>query len=73
MESNTFSSPKIFRVFGLEWETVLLSERLNIDWAEFVERKGLGIRAKGDKWYEVGIYEVTDEKKWIFTKLKYGF
>lgn len=71
MESNMFSCQEIFRAFGFEWEYFLLLGN-NIDWAEFVERKDLGIRAKDDKRYGVVLYEITDEKKWVFTKLKYG-
>lgn len=71
MVSNMFSCQEIFRVFGFEWESFLLLNN-NIDWAEFVERKDLGIRAKDDKRYGVVLYEITDEKKWLFTKLKYG-
>ncbi len=62
MESKILRSEKIFKTFKEEW----LSSR--IWWSNFINNKDLGIR------YDYSNkYFITDEKKWMLTKLKYGF
>lgn len=54
------SADKIVDAFFEEYRFSML------DWKEFLNSKDLGI-ALIDGWYTI-----TDEKKWVLTKIKYG-
>ncbi len=44
-------------------------------WKSFIDSKNLGIEfmSKTGPWPLVHIYKIVDKKKWLLTKLKYGF
>lgn len=59
-EDEDLSAEKIVDAFFEEYRFSML------DWKEFLNSKDLGI-ALIDGWYTI-----TDEKKWVLTKIKYG-
>jgi len=60
-----FIAPYIDNFFMYEWYAIQLN------WDDFIIYKDLGIVSVGKRtqW----TYQIVNEKKWIFAKLKYGF
>ena len=64
MDSNVIENENIYKILYSEYT---VSE---CNYALFIERKDMGIISidlTGD------FYKVVDEKKWLLSKLKYGF
>ena len=67
-ERYNFVNKNIWKVLGstLEWDNY----QFGGNWYSFIESKDLGIVCV-DVFADV--YSITDEKKWLLTKIKYGF
>ena len=71
MESKIFINGLIAEKFGSEY---IRDKTPSLSWKDFIKIKDLGIicvrsypSATQDE------YEIIDEKKWLLTKIKYGF
>lgn len=65
MAVDMYTNHKIYQVFCDEW-----FEKDCPDWCRFILEKNLGISYIDDA-YD-GEYVVTDIKKWLMSRLKYG-
>jgi len=62
MDSNVIENENIYNVVKVEY----LTQPLN--WNKFIKNKDLGVIHLVDD-----EYKIIDEKKWLLSKLKYGF
>ena len=62
MDSDTFINKTIYEYYRVESRF--------ISWKEFIKSKDLGIICVS---LASNIYRIVDKKKWILTKIKYGF
>jgi hypothetical protein len=62
MDSNVIENENIYNFLKEEFL------RTDWNWDKFIENKDLGIMHFVDD-----EYEIIDEKKWLLSKLKYGF
>ncbi len=62
MDSNVIENENIYNFLKEEYL------RTDWNWDKFIENKDLGIMHFVDD-----EYEITDEKKWLINKIKYGF
>lgn len=65
MESDVFFSYEVYNIFADEY---LFHNKGNTTWNEFLEFKNLGIVSLG-----LNSFRIQDKKKWLLSKLKYGF
>jgi hypothetical protein len=72
MDSNTFKCEKIYEMFKRKWINIHSNgeESVNQLWKNYINALDLGIVSVS--FYE-DTYKIIDEKKWIFSKIKYGF
>jgi|LakMenE01Jun11ns_1017448.scaffolds.fasta_scaffold7272444_1 hypothetical protein len=81
MDSNTFKCEKIYEMFKRKWIISFSlkiwelfcchgEESVNQLWKNYINALDLGIVSVS--FYE-DTYKIIDEKKWIFSKIKYGF
>lgn len=63
MDSNTFINEIVFDNLHDDYFNS------DLDWCEFVESKDLGIDCLD---WKNDVYIITDEKKWLINKIKYG-
>lgn len=68
MASKYFFNKNILKTFRLEY---MLESKLS-SWKKFIESKDLGIICVSYSSLD-DEYEIIDEKKWLLSKLKYGF
>ena len=65
----------IVRIFSPEY--INTAHHLNYDWFRFINDKDIGVTAtlqcRGNHGFPIHRYFISDEKKWMLTKLKYGF
>ena len=66
-ERYNFVNKNIWKVLAstLEWE-----HRIFDNWYSFIESKKLGVICVD---VLADVYTIVDEKKWMLTKIKYGF
>ena len=69
MESNTFNNVLIYRKFKHEWNR----RNGNDTWKFLIDSKDLGVKFLGHDDCGFRVYKVTDQKKWLLNKIKYGF
>ena len=73
MASNIFYNKSIFDILKKELPIKIKNRLINIDdpfWGNFISSKDLGIICIDNI---RDLYMVIDEKKWAFSKIKYGF
>jgi hypothetical protein len=67
----------IFKTFESEYRHTNKTQNYKsfITWSNFIKQKNLGIQCEQSQFLIVVLsrYIVTDKKKWVLTKLKYGF
>ncbi len=63
MDSKGVFIPELYHKFKFEYFKSSLS------WKEFIIAKDIGL-ITGESFF---FYEIIDEKKWLLSKLKYGF
>jgi hypothetical protein len=61
MDSETFDSIEIFKIFSIEFR------KSNLFWRDFLKTKDLGIEHVVNN-----LYPITDRKKFMLSKIKYG-
>jgi hypothetical protein len=63
MDSNVIENENIYNILYYEYALSNINA-----WSKFIKSKDLGIMHFVDD-----EYEIIDEKKWLLSKLKYGF
>ena len=67
-----FKNVNIYNKFVTEF-VIDIGNKTCQNWREFLQLKQLGIEVSEDSPFAVDVvYVVTNEKKWLLTKLKYG-
>lgn len=63
----------IVRIFSPEY--INTAHHLNYDWFRFINDLDIGVTATihNKDGFPIHRYFISDEKKWMLTKLKYGF
>ena len=69
MESKTIKCPTIYLTFKSEFFCEQPQQNILYEFSKFINSKDLGVISTD---YINDIYEIVDEKKWLFSKLKYG-
>jgi hypothetical protein len=64
----------LWQGFGKEYYTKNLKYGCNtsISWSEFINGKNLGVIAKISEEDISWVYNIINEKQWLFSKIKYG-
>jgi hypothetical protein len=79
MESNPFKCEKILQLFGYDYYDRCRTRRdPYYRWEYLIHEKNIGIAVfdyDGDRLGHIcnARYSIVDEKKWLLSKLKYGF
>jgi len=69
MESKTIKCFTIYEKFRSEFYCEQSPQNILYEFSKFINSKDLGVISID---YIYDIYEIVDEKKWLFSKLKYG-